>query len=204
MLIIPAILTNDPNIARELLEKVEAAAVDRVQIDVIDGKFSNNKTVDPILFRDVDARLLLDYQLMVVDPINWVEKCIHAGADRIIGHVEKMSDQLEFVAKAQSVGARVGLGLDLTTPIESIDEEVVKDLDVVLVMSVPAGFGGQKFDPKVLDKIKKLADIREKDHTPFKICVDGGITKDNIQDLENAGADEVSIGAKRFFEQFSP
>ncbi len=204
MLIIPSILTQDPNEARELLKKAEEAGVKRVQIDVVDGKFANNKTVDPVVFRNLETNILLDYHLMVDEPINWVEKCLYAGADRIIAQIEKMTNQFEFLAKVQSTGSLVGLAIDITTPVNAIEEEIIKNLDVVLVMSVPAGFGSQKFDFKALDKIKKLNKIRKDDQSPFKICVDGGITKELTFRLENAGADEATVGGKRFFEQFMP
>src|SRR3989344_6039593 len=96
--IIPSILTNDPSEARELLTRCEGV-VNRVSIDIIDGKFANNKTIEPDLFFDIDTNLKLDFQLMVEEPVNWIERCVRGQADRIIGHVEKMKDQLEFVGK---------------------------------------------------------------------------------------------------------
>ena len=89
MKIVPSILTADPKEALEMLERVEGAA-DRVSIDIIDGIFANNKTVDPQLFENVETNLMIDYQLMVKDPVNWVERCVRGQADRIIGHVEMM------------------------------------------------------------------------------------------------------------------
>ncbi len=195
--IIPSILTNDPNEAKELISRCEGV-VDRVSVDVVDGKFADNKTIDPNLLSDVDTQLKIDYQLMVVEPINWVEGCVRGQADRIIGHIERMKDQAEFVGKVQEVGASVGLGLDLGTPVESIDSSIIINLDVVLIMSVRAGFGGQMFNESVVAKIKKLNQIRKHDETPFKIHVDGGITLDNINKVIQAGADEVLIGRRLF------
>ena len=196
--IIPSILTSDPNEARELIARCEGV-VDRISIDIIDGKFAPNKTVEPDIFFDLDTKLKIDYQLMVDEPINWVEKCIKGGADRIIGHVEKMSDQIAFMAKVQEVGVQVGLALDLPTPVSAIDELILNNLDIVLVMSVPAGFGGQNFDEKVLKKIVKLDEIRSRDKSPFRIQDDGGIVLSEIDDAHFAGADEASIG-RRLFE----
>lgn len=195
--IIPAILTNDLKELEEMLERCEGV-VDRVQIDVIDGVFADNKTVDPALLRGIDTTLNLDFHLMVKEPINWVEKCASAGADRIIGHIEKMSDQIEFVGKVQEVGAYVGLAVDLETPVSELEPAILTNLDVALVMSVAAGFGGQEFDKRALEKIKELDEIRVRDDTPYKICDDGGITLDSVYNVHKLGVEEVSIGRRLF------
>src|SRR3990172_6389776 len=156
---IPSILTSDPEEARELIARCEGL-VDRISIDIIDGKYASNKTIDPSVFEKIDTSLLLDFQLMVDEPVNWVERCVRGQADRIIGHVEKMSDQIEFVGKVQESGLYVGLALDLDTPVSEIDPVILTNLDVILVMSVKAGFGGQKFDRRALQKIKELDEIR--------------------------------------------
>jgi len=196
--IIPSILTNNPEEAKELIARCEGV-VERVSIDIIDGKFAENKTIDPSIFIDVDTDLKIDYQLMVNEPVNWVERCVRGQADRIIGHVEQMSDQLDFIGKVQETGLYVGLALDLDTPVSKIDPVILTNLDVVLIMSVKAGFGGQEFDKQVLQKIKELDEIRARDATPFKIQDDGGITLASVYNVHKAGADEVSIG-KRIFD----
>lgn len=195
--IVPSILTDSPQEAFEMVSKCEGV-VDRVSIDIIDGKFANNKTVDPSVFEVFQTDVKLDFQLMVVEPINWIEKCARAGADRIIGHIEHMYNQTEFIGKVQEVGLSVGLGLDVDTPVDLIDSEILKDLDLILLMSVSAGFGGQDFDNRVLKKIEEMKKIREKDETPFKIHVDGGITPNLLSKLIPYGVDEVSIGRALF------
>src|SRR4030065_2222350 len=195
--IIPSILTNNPE---EVLSKIQMAEgmVGGVQIDVVDGIFAVNKTFDIDLLQDVDTDLKLDLHLMTKEPVNWVERCIRAGADRIIGQVEMMSDQLNFIQKVQEVGALVGLAIDLKTDLSAIDDIMFQDLDVVLVMSVPAGFGGQKFEHKTIQKIEELKKIRERQKSTYKISVDGGITLDYMDDLVKKGADEVIIGERLF------
>ena len=131
---------------------------------------------------------------MVKEPINWVEKCTRVGADRIIGHIEMMTSQPEFIKKVQEVGCQVGLAINIGTPIEQIDDSILFDLDVLLLMNYPAGVGGQKFDGKVLAKIGKLNKLRSKDDTPFKIISDGGIGKNNIKSLTSIGVDEIVVG----------
>lgn len=202
--VIPAILTNNVTELEDMLGQI-ARAVDtneanikRVQIDIIDGEFADNKTIDPVNMLGVETNLSLDFHLMVKEPINWIEKCASVGADRIIGQIERMKSQVEFVGKVSETGLYVGLAVDLETPISRLDPVVLNSVDVVLLMAVKAGFGGQKFDTRVLDKIKELDEIRARDATPFKICVDGGETEDNIDETHFAGADEVVIGRRLF------
>ena len=196
--IIPSILTNDP---KELADKLEICegVVDRVQIDIIDGVFASNKTIDPSALFSLETELKLDFHLMVKEPINWVEKCVRAGADRIIAQIEMMENQVDYVGKVQEVGGGVGLAVDLKTEIDSLDSVILTNLDVVLVMSVPAGFGGQKFDPSALLRVNSLDTKRIRDSIPFRICVDGGVTIENIGRVRKEGVDEVSIG-KRLFD----
>jgi ribulose-phosphate 3-epimerase len=147
----------------------------------------------------VETGLFIDYHLMVDEPVDWVERCVRGYADRIIGQIEKMSDQVEFVKRVQESGAQVGLAIDLDTPVSELDSTILNNLDVVLVMSVTAGFGGQRFDDRALTKIDQLDEIRSRDDTPFKICDDGGITLENIDDVRRMGVNEVCIG-KRLLE----
>jgi len=197
MEIIPAILTNDTKELDEMLFLSEKI-VKRVQIDIIDGVYAKNKTIDPLALKYIETNLEFDFQLMVQNPINWVEKCASVGADRIIGHVEMMENQSEFIQKVVFTASKVGLALDLGTAIAQIDESLLGDLDVVLLMSVPAGFGGQSFAENAFTKIEALAAVRIKGNYDFKICVDGGIGKDNIKKLFDLGVNEVAIGRSLF------
>lgn len=202
--IIPAILTNNMNEFLEMVKRIDEAswadevALSKIQIDIIDGEFVDNKTIDPINISGIETDLGIDFHLMVKEPVNWVEKCANAGADRIVGHIEMMKSQVDFVGRVQETGLYVGLGVDLDTPLDQLDPVVLTNVDVVLLMAVKAGWGGQKFDPSVLEKIKALDEIRVRDKTPFKICVDGGETEDVIDDSHFAGADEIVVGRRLF------
>jgi len=201
--IIPAILTDTISDLEDKIEAVDEAAdlganIHRVQIDIIDGEFVDNRTIDPANMVGIDTNLSLDFHLMVKEPVNWIEKCANAGADRIIGQIEMMSSQVEFVAQVGKTGLYVGLAIDLATPVSKLDPVVLTSVDVILLMGVPAGHGGQKFDRGVLDKIKELDELRVRDKTPFKICVDGGETEEVIDDSHFAGADEVVVGRRLF------
>ena len=195
--IIPAILTNNVN---EVIEKIGLCEdiVPRAQIDIIDGVFAENKTIDPVVLTNLETFVGLDFHLMVKEPVGWVEKSANAGADRIIGQIEMMESQKEFIEKVQLTNLRVGLAIDLATPVSALDPLILNNLDVVFVMAVKAGWGGQKFDETVLTKIQELDEIRIRDKTPFKICVDGGETESIINKTHFAGADEVVIGARIF------
>lgn len=196
--IIPAILTNSPEEARDLISKSEGL-VDRVQLDIIDGEYANNKTISPEAMESVDTNLLFDYHLMVKEPVNWIEKCVRGQADRVIGQIEMMNDQKEFIEKATSLGLKVGLGIDIDTPATSIDESLLSDIDVLLIMSVKAGFAGQQFELRVWDKIKEVIIMKQKHDSRFSVCVDGGITKELYNDMGKTHVNEVAVG-KRIFE----
>ncbi len=200
--IIPAILTLNKN---ELEEKISLLSdvsdiVKRVQIDIVDGKFAKNKTIEPDVIGELDVDQLVDFHLMTKEPVDWVERCARGMSDRIIGHIEMMSSQVKFVGRVQELGFKVGLAVDIDTSLSEIDPVILRDLDVVLIMSVKGGFGGQKFNELALEKIKKLDEMRVYDKTPFRICVDGGINEENISKVRAAGADEVVIGAYFFKE----
>lgn len=195
--IVPAILTKDLKEINDKLAKGEGI-VDRIQIDIIDGQFVNNKTVEPSSLENIETNLKLDFHLMTKNPIDWVEGCIRGMADRIIGQIEKMDSQIDFIGKVQEVGASVGLAIDINTPVSALDPVIIEDLDVILVMAVPAGFGGQKFDPQSLTKIQELNEIRTRDNCRFLLAVDGGETPETVHQVAAAGADEIVIGNRLF------
>lgn len=195
--IIPAILTNDPKELEEKLRQLEGI-VQRVQIDIVDGVFADNKTISLEAAANIETDLLLDIQLMAKEPADWVERAVRAMADRVIGHIEMMSDQMAFIAKVAETGEKVGLAIDLSTPVSAFDPAVLNSLDVVLVMSVKAGFGGQDFQEPALEKVTKLSNYRASNNCKYRICVDGGINEENIAKVRQAGADEVAVGHSLF------
>jgi len=193
MKIVPAILTDNPGELKTMINACEEV-FESAQIDIIDGVFADNKTVEPSSLGYIETNLKLDFQLMVKEPINWVEQCIRAGAERIIGHVELMEDQFAFVEKVSEEGRGVGFGLDLGTPVDKIHPKLLTSLDVVLLMSVKAGFGGQNFNNSVYSKIEGLMSIKKEFNADFIVIVDGGVKPDLIKKLALAGVDEVAVG----------
>lgn len=180
-MIIPAILEDN---LEEIDRRIEIARrfSKTIHIDFIDGKFASNKSfLDPTPFQKYKNQLNLEAHLMVDEPINYLDKLASVGFNRFLGHVEKMSDQVEFVAKGEALGA-IGLGLDLDTHISSI-EVPFDDLDIILLMSVKAGESGQVFDESILEKIKKLRNNYLGD-----IEMDGGINEESLKLSKEAGA----------------
>ncbi len=205
MLIIPAFNTNNSDETLDMISKIgdivlpDGSPLERIQIDTNDGTFENIKTMTPEVLSEIDTKLKFDYHLMVKNPILWIERCIRGQAERVIGHIEKMPSQLEFIEKATELGVKVGFALDIDTPIDEIDETLLTSVDVILLMAYSAGMGGKILDERVFGKIEMLSEIKQRDATPFKICLDGGITEDNIKRVKLAGVDEVAM-TKRILE----
>lgn len=197
MKVIPSILTSSEKELSEMIGRCYGV-VERVSVDIIDGKFKDNRTIDPVSLSGIESYPKIDYHLMVDEPVGWIEKCIKGKADRIIGHIEEMSDKDTFIGQVAGFGKGAGLAWDLETPVEDINLEIFEKIDLALVMCVPSGFGGQKFQKKAFDKIKKLSYIRKRVGGGFLIHADGGITCDNIKKVSDAGADEVSVGRRLF------
>ncbi len=200
--VIPSILTNDPHELKEMIAMSEGVC-SKAHIDIIDGDFAKNRTISPDILAEVETPLLLDFHLMTKEPVDWVEKCVRGMANRVIGQIEKMSDQFEFISKVNSLGIGVGLAVDLETPLERIESSLLSTLDVIVVMSVRAGFGGQIFNRSALVKVAKLDEIRRQEGFRYRICVDGGVTPDVTRELISRGVNEVSVGRRLFVGEIS-
>lgn len=198
--IIPSILTRDEKELGDLLAQIEG--VERVHVDVMDGKFVDNTTITPSALKGIETQLLVDYHLSTKEPVSWVERCVEGRAERIIGHIEDMESQEEFVARVVDNGVKAGLAVDIETDVTDVDVRVLLKLSVVLLMSYPTGFGGQKFDDRVLDKIGYFDKLRRKKPLNYAICVDGGIDEKTIGKAAKSGADEVVMGRLIFKGSF--
>lgn len=190
-MIIPALLEKDWDSLEKKLKTCENFA-STIHIDFIDGIFSPNKTFLEIeKFKDFSSYFKLEAHLMVEEPISYLDRLFDSGFKFFIGHVEKMSSQVDFVAKAQELGG-AGLGLDLETSIEKINVSL-DDLDKILLMSVKAGESGQKFSEDVIEKIKLL---RQKYLNTIEI--DGGINAETLSLAKIAGADSFCVNSYLF------
>lgn len=190
MEIIPTILTKDTLELQQKLESLEGIAP-KVQVDMVDGIFAANKTFNLEALKDFEHSLRLELHLMVKEPISWINRSREVVADRIVAQVEMMNDINKFLEEVATSGMEVGLALDLKTPVEKISADIYPQLDSVLLMAVPAGFSGQEFDNKVLEKIKK---IREIVGDLVDIGVDGGLNEENILKCKEAGANIFYVG----------
>lgn len=172
----------------------EANTVSAIHIDIIDGKFAPNTTfLDPFPFVKYSKEIIFEAHLMVDEPIQYLKPFANAGFKRFLGHIEKMSDQAEFVAQGELLG-QVGLAIDVTTNLSEV-KVPYEDLDAILIMTVKAGESGQIFNSEYLKKVEVLSTEnnpstlrRLTDRSGLVIEVDGGINDKTIIEAKNAGA----------------
>ena len=195
--IAPSILSADFG---RLADEVRAiGTADYVHVDVMDGHFVPNLTIGPVVVEAVRrvTKLPLDVHLMILDADRWVPAFAKAGADIIGVHAEACPHLHRTLAQIRELGKKACVVLNPATPLEAI-EWVLGDVDQVLIMSVNPGFGGQKFIPSALDKIRRLRALIEERNLAVEIEVDGGIKVDNIAQVVAAGANVIVSGSGVF------
>jgi len=197
--ILPSILAADFARLGEQIAQVERGGATMLHLDVMDGHFVPNLTLGPPVVASIRkvTRLTLDVHLMITDPDKYAPIFIAAGADQVIVHQEACKHLDGTLREIQRAGARAGVVINPATPVAAI-EEVLGLADYVLVMSVNPGFGGQKFIPYTLDKVRRLDAIRRERGLPFAIEIDGGVTKENIAEVARAGCDWMVTGSSVF------
>jgi len=196
----PSLLAADfANLTGDLRKMLRAKCY-WAHLDVMDGHFVTNITFGPALvkcIRGISSRLFLDTHLMVEQPLRFVDAFVEAGANLITVHAEAVENLPEAVAAIRRTGARVGVSIRPRTAIRAI-EPVLGDLDVVLVMTVEPGFGGQGLLPNTLSKVRQLAQARQKSQAGFLIQVDGGINVKTAGLAAAAGANVLVAGTAVF------
>jgi ribulose-phosphate 3-epimerase len=196
-LIAPSILSADFSKLAEEVHSVEKGGADWIHVDVMDGHFVPNLTIGPVVVKALRpvTKLPLDCHLMVSDPAKWIDDFAEAGANSINVHVEATAHIDRVLHHIKERGCRAGVSLNPGTPLVMI-EEVLDLVDLVLVMSVNPGFGGQQFIEGAVSKVKRLVEMRGK--RKFQIEIDGGVKASNIGMLAQAGVDVFVAGSAVF------
>ena len=198
--IAPSILSADFSKMGEEVRSLELCGADLIHCDVMDGVFVNNITFGIKMVEDIrkHTTLPLDCHLMIVHPEKYVERFAKAGADIITVHYEACQDNLkEVLTLIKAAGAKCGAVINPDTPVEKIID-VLPLCDMVLVMSVFPGFGGQKFIPNALDKLRQLRKWIDESGKDIDLQVDGGVTAENVDIIKSAGANVVVAGSAVF------
>lgn len=194
--IAPSILSANFARLEEDIKDVELGGADYIHVDVMDGHFVPNITIGPLIVNAIRpvTKLPLDVHLMIQNPDQYIEDFAKAGADFISVHVEACDHLHRTIQHIKKAGVKAGVVLNPHTPIEMI-QHVLEDVDLVLLMTVNPGFGGQTFIPNVLTKIKALSEIIKEKNLPIEIEVDGGVNEDTAKLCVEAGATVLVAGS---------
>jgi len=197
--IAPSILSADFSRLAEEVRAVEEAGADVIHVDVMDGHFVPNITIGPLVVQGLKklTSLPLDVHLMIENPERYVEVFAEAGSDWITIHAEVCPNLKRMIRKVRQLNARPGIVLKPATPLKTLFP-VLDEIDLVLIMSVNPGFGGQSFIPATLKKIERLRKIVDQNQYPLEIEVDGGLKVENIREVSTAGGDIFVVGTGIF------
>ena len=197
----PSILSSDFTRLGEEIRAVEEAGADLIHIDVMDGHFVPNITIGPLIVKaakDITS-LPLDVHLMISDPDRYIDDFVKAGADIITVHAETVYHLHRTIQVIKKMGVQAGVALNPATPVEMLNY-ILTDIDIVMIMSVNPGFGGQQFIPEAISKIEAVRKMIERKGLATEIEVDGGINEKTISRVYQAGANIFVAGSAIFLE----
>ena len=191
----PSVLSANFAKLEEEIKKVEIPGVQYLHIDVMDGQFVPNISIGPVVVKAIKkvTKIPLDVHLMIVKPEKYIGDFIKAGADLVTIHIEATDDPGKVINEIKSKGVKAGISIKPGTPLATV-AKYYGLVDLILVMTVEPGFGGQKLIPSTIDKIKEIKKIKDKEGYKFVIEADGGVTEYNIHEYVSAGAELVVAG----------
>ncbi len=195
----PSILSADFSQLGKEIKRLEEGGADFIHVDVMDGHFVPNLTIGPPVIKALKKNCSIEFDVhLMISPVHkYIEAYSDAGADIITIHPEATEDLLESILKIKKLKRKVGVSLNPKTEV-SVIKDYLDQIDLVLIMSVNPGFGGQKFMPEVLDKIKELKNIQKEQNINFDIEIDGGINFENSKTAIEAGANILVSGTTIF------
>ena len=198
----PSLLSADFTNLKSDIEILDKSGVKYLHLDVMDGMFVPNISFGPMIIKQLRplTNMVFDVHLMIEDPDRYVQSFKDAGADILTVHYEACKHLHRTISYIKSLGMKAGVSLNPATNIDVLDY-VLEDLDLVLVMSVNPGFGGQSFIPSALDKIKNLKEKIKERNLNVKVEVDGGVKTTNVKDVVEAGADLIVSGSDVFADK---
>jgi ribulose-phosphate 3-epimerase len=196
VIIAPSILSADFSRLGEEVRAVEAAGADWMHLDVMDGHFVPNLTIGPGIVKAVDrvTKLPLDVHLMIEHPADFIEEFAKAGADYIVVHQEGQPHLHRLVGRIRELGVKAGVALNPSTPLSTL-ADILPDIDLLLIMSVNPGFGGQSFIPGSLAKLRAARELIDRVNPAVLLEIDGGIKADNAAAVREAGVDAIVSGS---------